>query len=57
MGKHINKLLRKVKSKNGQSLAEYALILSLVAMTAVAILRAIGQQTNTSMQPVNNALQ
>ena len=57
MKKYLNKLLRKGKSQRAQSLAEYAIILSFVAMTAVIILRVIGQKTNTSMQPVNKAME
>jgi hypothetical protein len=36
---------------------EYAIVLMLVAVVAVVVLRAIGQSTNNSLQPVNAALQ
>ena len=47
---------RKFLRRNAQSLAEYAIILSLVAMVAVLLLRNIGVSTNNSMSPVNNTL-
>jgi Flp pilus assembly pilin Flp len=44
------------RKQTAQSLAEYSVILALVAMVAVVILRAIGTTTSNSMLPVNSAL-
>jgi Flp pilus assembly pilin Flp len=57
MSKGLRKLLRKARVRSGQSLTEYALILSFVAMIAVLILRGVGIATNNKMAPVPNALQ
>jgi len=53
----MSKLLQRLRKQSGGSLVEYALILMLVAMVAVAVLRSIGPPTANSMTPVNNALQ
>lgn len=56
----MKRLLRRVfsssKSRAGQSLTEYALILAFIAMVAVVILRGVGTATNAAMAPVPNAL-
>jgi len=57
MNKQLQRLLRRVRGSSGQSLAEYAIILSFVAMVAVLILRGIGTTTANSMAPVPNAMQ
>ena len=49
--------LRKCRSRSGQSLFEYAIILSLIAIVCVVILRSIGTTTSNSMEPVNAALE
>lgn len=57
MNKRFHKVLRWIRGRSGQSLTEYAVILSFVAMVAVLILRGIGTTTSNSMTPVNNAMQ
>jgi Flp pilus assembly pilin Flp len=57
MNKKFHKALRWMRGRSGQSLTEYAVILSFVAMVAVLVLRQIGTTTSNSMTPVNNALQ
>jgi Flp pilus assembly pilin Flp len=57
MCKKLQKTLRGISGRSGQSLVEYAFILTFVAMLAVLILRGIGTTTNNSMAPVPNALQ
>ena len=53
----MNRFWRKRLARSGQSLAEYAVILALIAMVTVLLLRGIGSKTANSMQPVNNGLQ
>ena len=53
----MNKASRIHPGRSGQSLAEYAVILALIAMVAVLLLRGIGTTTANSMAPVNNAMQ
>ena len=45
-----------VQERNGQSLVEYALILSLVAMVCVAALSGIGRETNRLLPELQNAI-
>lgn len=49
--------LRKIRDQNGQSLVEYALILTFIAMVAFLMLRSIGTKTNKALEPVPTALQ
>jgi pilus assembly protein Flp/PilA len=57
MQKRLQKMLRKIKGKSGQSLVEYALILALIAIVAIAILTGIGKSVNSKLSNVNSALQ
>ena len=50
------KMLRRIRSRSGQSVFEYAIILAVIAMVCVLILRGIGRTTSNSMTPVNTAL-
>lgn len=52
----MHRVWNRFRRNSAQSLAEYALILAFVAMTAVLLLRVIGTTTANSMVPVNNAL-
>ena len=47
---------RKLKSRNGQSLVEYALILALVAVVAILVLQGLGGKVNNTLSAVNNAM-
>jgi len=50
------KLWTAVKSKKGQSLVEYALILALVAIVVITALTALGGHTENAMSNVANTL-
>jgi pilus assembly protein Flp/PilA len=45
-----------VRSKKGQSLVEYALILALVAIVVIVALTALGGHTREAMSNVSNTL-
>jgi pilus assembly protein Flp/PilA len=45
-----------LRSKKGQSLVEYALILALVAIVVIVALTALGGETQNAMQNVANTL-
>ncbi len=49
----IERMLRKMKRQSGQALVEYALILALIAIVAIAILTGLGQSVNTKLGSVN----
>jgi Flp pilus assembly pilin Flp len=49
----IQKALRKLQRKSGQSLVEYALILALISVVAILVLRGIGTSANTKLSQVN----
>lgn len=51
------KVSRKFKSRSGQSLVEYALILALIAVVAILVLQGIGKSVNSKLSNVNSALQ
>lgn len=44
------------KYQRGQALVEYALILALISLVAVAMLRGIGQGVNDRLQDINTNL-
>jgi pilus assembly protein Flp/PilA len=50
------KLWLALRSKKGQSLVEYALILALVAIVVIVALTALGGQTESAMGNVANTL-
>jgi Flp pilus assembly pilin Flp len=56
MNKHLQKLVRVVTRKSGQSLVEYALILALIAVVAIVVLRGIGAHVNNTLSTVNSNL-
>jgi len=45
-----------LRSKKGQSLVEYALILALVAIVVIVALTVLGSQTSAAMSNVTNHL-
>lgn len=49
-------ILRFLKNEKGQGLAEYALILVLVSIVAIAMLRALGTSINSVLGSVANAM-
>jgi Flp pilus assembly pilin Flp len=49
--------MRKLSSRSGQSLVEYALILALIAVVAILVLRGIGTSANSKLEQVNSNLQ
>jgi Flp pilus assembly pilin Flp len=55
MRKRIRKLLRKLKTRSGATVFEYALILFLVSIIAIIILQGIGGKTNNMVTSVNDA--
>jgi Flp pilus assembly pilin Flp len=57
MKKHIQKILARANKRSGQSLIEYALIVALIAVVAIAILQGIGTSVSTKLSNVNTKLQ
>ena len=49
------RLCRKLRTRSGATLFEYALILFLVTIIAIVILQGIGGKTNNMVTTVNNA--
>jgi Flp pilus assembly pilin Flp len=47
-------LTRLAKNKSGATLTEYAVILFLVSIAAIAILQGIGGSTNNMVSSINN---
>ena len=54
MNRSQQKLLRKLKTKSGATLTEYAVILFLVSIVAIVILQGIGSHTNNMVSTVND---
>jgi pilus assembly protein Flp/PilA len=46
-----------VKSEEGQTIVEYALLLVLIAIVVIAMIKGIGGSANTAFSKVNSALQ
>jgi len=51
-----SRLLRHLKSTRGQSLVEYALILSFLSMLSVVVITVLGVQLRAIVLPILNAL-
>lgn len=51
-----NLLTRLWKEESGQGMAEYGLILALVAVLAIAGFRLLGQNVNNQVQSVGNTI-
>lgn len=47
-------MLRKLRAKSGATLTEYAIILVIVSIVAIAILQGIGGKTNNMVSSVND---
>ena len=56
MKRTLRKMYRGLKSRKGQSLVEYALILALIAVVAILVLKGLGGKVNNTLSAVNNAL-
>ncbi len=56
MKRIMRKVWQTVRSKRGQSLVEYALILALVAIVVIVALTALGGHTQNAMSNVANTL-
>ena len=53
MKKTLRKLYAGLRSRKGQSLVEYALILALIAVVAVLVLKGLGAHINNTLSSVN----
>jgi pilus assembly protein Flp/PilA len=51
------KTLNRIKSRKGQTLVEYGLILALVAVVVIAVLTLLGTQLQSIFSKVTTALQ
>ena len=49
--------LRRMKSKKGQTLVEYALILAFISVVAISVLLALGGQVKTIFSTITSQLQ
>ncbi|MCX7887869.1 MAG: Flp family type IVb pilin [Verrucomicrobiae bacterium] len=56
MKKRLQRWVRRLSRKSGQSLVEYALILALIAVVAILVLQGIGRSVNTKLTSVNENL-
>lgn len=57
MKKQIQRLVRRLKGRSGQSLVEYALIVALISVVAILVLQGIGKSVNNKLTNVNANLQ
>ena len=48
--------LRRMKSKKGQTLVEYALILALISVVAISVLIALGNQVRGTFSTISSQL-
>jgi pilus assembly protein Flp/PilA len=53
MNRIIQKVYRLLRSRKGQSLVEYSLILALIAIVAIAVLRGLGRHVNNTLSAIN----
>ena len=53
MKRTLRKMYRGLKSRKGQSLVEYALILALIAVVAILVLKGLGGKVNNTLSSVN----
>ena len=54
MNRTLQKLLRRVRTKSGATLTEYAVILFLISIVAIVVLQGIGGSTNNMVSTVND---
>ena len=50
------KLRNWLRNRKAQGMVEYALIVALISIVAIAVMRSIGTQVNTKLSSVNSAL-
>ncbi len=53
----VQKSLRSLKSRKGQTLVEYALILAFISVVAIAVLIQLGQNVTSVFSAINSQLQ
>jgi Flp pilus assembly pilin Flp len=53
MKRTIQKLYRALRSRKGQSLVEYSLILALIAIVAITVLKGLGKNINNTLSSIN----
>ena len=53
MKRTLRRMYRGLKSRKGQSLVEYALILALIAVVAILVLKGLGAKVNNTLSAVN----
>lgn len=53
MKRTIQRLYRVLRSRKGQSLVEYSLILALIAIVGITVLRGLGKHINNTLSSVN----
>jgi Flp pilus assembly pilin Flp len=53
MKRTIQKLYKSLRSRKGQSLVEYSLILALIAIVAITVLRGLGKHINNTLSSIN----
>ena len=53
MKRTIQRLYRALRSRKGQSLVEYSLILALIAIVAITVLKGLGKHINNSLSSIN----
>jgi Flp pilus assembly pilin Flp len=53
MKRMIQKIRRALRTRKGQSLVEYSLILALIAIVAITVLRGLGKHVNNTLSSIN----
>lgn len=56
MKRGLQRIVRRMRAKSGQSLVEYALILALIAVVAILVLKGIGTNVNKTLESINSNL-
>src|SRR5579862_374464 len=54
MRRRLQIMLRKIRTRSGATLTEYAVILFLVSVAAILVLQGIGGHTNNMVSSINN---
>jgi Flp pilus assembly pilin Flp len=53
MKRVIQKLCKVLRSRKGQSLVEYSLILALIAIVGITVLKGLGKHINNTLSSIN----
>jgi pilus assembly protein Flp/PilA len=56
MIKTMKTLFHRLKNRKGQTLVEYALILALISVVAIAVLISLGEQVRSTYTKINSSL-